>query len=386
MVAGSVDKELIFDLSEYQDRIRRLKASMAKVGMDTFVAHTFENIFYLIGQQTTGLANYQCLVVPSGGDPFLVVRRLESLIAGKNSWISDFVIWEDHEDPVDVTIRALRERGLDRGTIGIEENSLYLSARSASMLRQMSDRTTLVDASGTVEQLRRIKSPRELDYIRETARITSAGMRAAIDEAGEGKTENDVAAAAVAAMYRAGSEFMAREPTVNSGPRSGIPHTSFRRRTMAKGDSILLEMSGCYNRYSAPLFRTVSIGHPSDSVRRMSDACIAALQAAIEVIKPGRSGGDVERAFSGAFQAHGFGVGKRAGYSIGIGFPPTWMETSILALKRDDDTVLEPGMALHIPAALRDPGVSGAGCSESLLVTDTGCEVITQFEQRLFVK
>jgi Xaa-Pro dipeptidase len=379
-------KELIFDRAEYLSRVESVRRKMEGDGLDVMLVHGFENVFYLTGQKTTGIANYQCLIVPARGSPLLVLRKLELNLARTSSWLSDFVSWEDHEDPVEVTISAMRQLGAAKGRIGLEEGSLYLSARSAATFKRACSEADFVDATGLVEEFRRVKSPRELEYIREAARITSVGMRAAVEEAAEGKTENDVAAASVAAMYRAGGEFMAREPTVNSGWRAGIAHTTFRRRRLEKGDSVLIEQSGSYNHYAAPLFRTISIGEPSDELKRMSDACIEALYAGIDAIKPGCTGGDVELAFRQAFEKYGYSVGKRAGYSVGIGFPPSWMETSILALKRDDDTPLVPGMALHIPSALRDAGVKGAGCSETLLVTDAGCDIVTDFERRLFVK
>ena len=385
-LASAVQKELVFEVGEYQHRLRNLRASMSRQGLDTLLVNDFPNIFYLTGHQTFGLANYHCLLVPATGNPALVVRSLESLIARKYSWLEEFVIWQDHEDPVDVTMNALRERGWAAGRIGIEENSAYLSVRAAHSLQSALRGAQIKYASGLVEELRQIKSPQEIAYIRETARLTVLGIEAAVEEAGRGKTENDVAAAATAAMYRGGSEFMAREPTVNSGPRSGIPHTTFRRRQLATGDSVLLEMSACYNRYSAPLMRTVSIGQPSDLLQRMSDACISALRAAIEKIRPGQTAGEVEAAFSAALKSGGFNAGKRAGYSIGIGFPPTWMEAHIIPLKRDDPTVLKPGMAFHIASALREPERYGAACSESVLVTETGCELLTRCEQRLFIR
>src|SRR3546814_2056149 len=80
-------------------------------------------------------------------------------------------------------------------------------------------------------------------------------------------------------------------------------------------------------------------------------------------------------------RAHGLAAGKRAGYSVGIGFPPTWMEAEIIALKRDDPTVLHPGMVFHIVPALREAGQFAVGCSETVLVTENGVEVLTKLER-----
>ena len=378
--------EMTFGLDEYRRRLAKVREGMSQSGVDTLLVHTFANIFYLIGHQTTGLANYHCLVIPPSGDPFLVVRRLEAPLAAACSWIDDFVIWEDHEDPAAVTIAALVERGLDRGTIGIDKSSISVSARFMEMIQSSISTAVFKDAGGLVEAARRIKSEVEVDYIRRAGAMTSLGVQAAIDAIRPGVTENDVAAEAVSAMYRAGSEFMSREPTVTSGPRSGIAHTSFKRRVLETGDSVLLEMSACYNRYNAPLMRVVSIGDPSDQMKKWADACIAGLEGAIAAVKPGATAGDVELAVREAYQAAGLSAGKRAGYSVGIGFPVTWMEAEIIALKREDPTVLEPGMVFHIVPALREARKFSVGCSETVLVTETGHEVLTQLDRKVFVK
>lgn len=378
--------ERTFEVREYHRRLAAVRERMGQAGIDTMLVHTFANIFYLIGHQTTGLANYHCLVIPMSGEPFLVVRRLEQPLADACSWIDDFVIWEDHEDPVDVTVRTLRERGLGTGAIGVEKTSLAVSAHFMESLRSAFASVRIVDASAMVGACRSIKSPAEIAYIRKAAEITAKGIRAAVEEIRPGVTENDVAAAAVSALYRAGSEFMAREPTVNSGPRSGIAHSTFKRRVLEQGDTVLLEMSACYNRYSAPLMRVASIGQPAERVTRMSDACITGLQAGIAAVRPGALAGDIERAISDVYRAHGLAAGKRAGYSVGIGFPPTWMEAEIIALKRDDPTVLHPGMVFHIVPALREAGQFAVGCSETVLVTENGVEVLTKLEEVLFVR
>ena len=78
-----------------------------------------------------------------------------------------------------------------------------------------------------------------------------------------GATENDLVAAMMGAAIAAGSEYMGMEPLVSSGPRSGVPHGTWkRRRKLAAGDPVLLEMAGCHDRYHAALMRTAWIGEP----------------------------------------------------------------------------------------------------------------------------
>src|SRR3546814_12592660 len=171
-------------------RLAAVRERMGQAGIDTMLVHTFANIFYLIGHQTTGLANYHCLVIPMSGEPFLVVRRLEQPLADACSWIDDFVIWEDHEDPVDVTVRTLRERGLGTGAIGVAKTSLAVSAPFMESLRSAFASFRVVDSSAMVGACRSTKSPAEIAYIRKEAESNAKGIAAAVAGQRHGSTEN----------------------------------------------------------------------------------------------------------------------------------------------------------------------------------------------------
>ena len=104
-------------------------------------------------------------------------------------------------------------------------------------------------------------------------------------------------------------------------------------------------------------------------------------------MKPGVPCGDVAEAWADAIVKGGFDrPHKRAGYSIGISFPPDWGEGYILSLKYGEKRVLEPGMVFHVPSSIRDEGVALVGNSETILVTDRGSEAVTHFPRQHFVK
>ena len=390
MIQAAPSKELLFEPAEYEARMARVRAEMARRGLDLLVVHTAQNIFYLTGHYTFAIGNYQCALVPAEGEPTIVVRDLEAGNARTMSWVSDdgIVTWEDVDDPVAVTVNTLRERGLARGRIGLEEHSFYLTSWTATRTRRELSGVEVVDAGGLVELARRVKSPREIEYIRRACRATARGMRDAIDEITVGNTENDVAAAAFSGMVRDGSEFLTNDPIVTSGPRSGIPHTTFKRRVLEHGDAVLLEMGAAYNRYVGPLMRCAVIGQPDDQVRRFADVCVEALSNAIAAIKPGLTAGDIDEACRGTIERAGLydHFRKRTGYSVGIGFAPGWVEGAVLSVQKEEPTVLEPGMVFHLPPALRMPGRFAVGCSETVAVTDTGCEVLSSFPRELAIR
>ncbi|MCC7283532.1 MAG: aminopeptidase P family protein [Acetobacteraceae bacterium] len=370
-----IAQELFFTPAEYDARLAKIRAGMARRGIDTLLCAGPENIFYGSGYQTFGFHNYQLLVIPLAAAPFLILRYLESIQARRYSWVQDVVTWDDTDDPVGVTIRELKARGLAEGCVGTEDNAYFFQVASWKKLNAGLAR--LVNGSGTVEAARAVKSPQELAFMREAARMTDLGMEAATAEIREGRTDNDVAAAAFDAMTRAGAEWLTRDPIVTSGDRSGLPHTCYMGKKLAAGDAVLLEFSGVHRRYYAPMMRGAVVGRADSRVRRMADVCIEALNAAIDRVRPGATSAEVDRAARSVIERAGMweNYRKRSGYSVGIGFS-SWVEGGVASLKEDDPTVLAPGMCFHIPIALRIYGEAGVGFSETVSVTGTGAEIL----------
>ncbi len=383
-----VQRELAFSQAEMDSRLSRVQQGLRERGLDLLLSHSPENIFYLTGHRTPGYYAYQCVAVSAEGEPTLVVRRGELGNARTYSTLADIVAYEDTDDPVEATVRALNERDRARGTIGIDRNAWFFTVANYLRLEEALGSVRLQDGSGIVERARTIKSAEELAYVRRAARAAEAGMARAVQAIADGCTENDIATAMWAGLIGAGSEYQALEPFVASGPRAAAMHATWSGRLLEQGDATLLELAGCVRRYGAALMRTVALGDPGDEARRLSAVCLEALEHAIAAIRPGVTSGEVDEACRGTIERAGYAeyFRKRTGYSIGVAFAPDWGEGHILSLKRDDPTVLMPGMVFHIPPALRIPGRVGVGFSETVLVTDSGREVITRFPRELIAR
>ena len=106
--------------------------------------------------------------------------------------------------------------------------------------------------------------------------------------------------------------------------------------------------------------------------------------ALLEVIRPGLTMDEVSRAMAKELRSVDPEVYLSGyhGYSVGIAFPPAWPEHSAW-IGEGSREVLVPGMAFHVPRVLRVPGLMAAGFSETILVTDTGCEVLTPHRREL---
>jgi Xaa-Pro dipeptidase len=373
---------MAFPKEEYAQRLDAVRRGMATRGVEVLLLFAPSNLFYLTGYNTVGYTNYQCLLLPMDREPVLAVRLLEEPVARATSWLGTIVTYADHEDPATAVRRALLDTGLGERRLAAEQTS---SAQDHAHLSAILG-AALEDGSGLVEAVRVIKSPREIEYLRAAARCTQAGIQGALAAIAPGRTENDVAAECYRAMVASGSEYFSGQPIITSGEKSGIAHTTFHRRTLGEGDTILIEIGGVWNRYTAALMRTATVGPASPAVRRMYDACREALEATLAAIRPGARSQDVQAACQTVIDRHGYepNFRKRVGYSIGVGFAPGWGEGHIMDLKYHDTRELQPGMAFHVVPAMRRNGEYGVGVSETVAVTETGAEVLTSFSRELF--
>lgn len=373
-----------FTAEEYADRHRRVRGEMAARGVDCLLVTHPGNICWLTGYQTFGEAA-QFLLLPAEGDPVFVLRLLESLLVGYTTHGVDRVAYPDEADPLAVVADTIRERGLVTEVLGVDLTTGTLPPRAHQRLVEVLRPLELRSDDGAVEACRAVKSPAEIELCRRAAEITAIGMQAAVDATVRGATENTVAAAAASAMTIAGSEWFANDPIVTSGFRSGIPHTTYARRAFEPGDAVLIEIGANVHRYFGPLMRSVTIGAPDPEVVRMHEACRAALEAAMGAMKPGVTSGEAHAACQEVIDAHGYHerFKKRLGYAIGLGFR-TWSEGRFFDLKEGDERVLEAGMVFHMPPALRIPNRVGVGLSETVVVTEDGCEALTRFPRELF--
>ncbi len=383
-------KELAFEVTEFRERVQAVQEQLHAKGMDALLVHTPENIYYLSGHHTPGYYAYQCLVVPSVGEPTLLTRTGEDANAFAYSWLSSTATYDDGDDLADATLRYLSEYDLRNDAIvGCELKSWFLTSEVYLSLRERAKAFVLVAGDGIVESLRVIKSPAEIRYIRSAVTIAEAGMAAAITSVKEGKTDNDLAADIHHAMISAGGEYPSMGPFVAVGRRSGIMHGIWGRHVIKRGDAITFEIGGVFQRYNGALMRTVSVGKPAVELIARADAAQAANLAVIEHIHPGAMTADIHRAAARTLEDHGFGgarKGRRCGYSMGIAFAPDWGEGHIASIIDTPNIRLRPGMVFHLPLTLRDyrKGV-GAGSSETVLVTESDKDVLTSFDRRLFV-
>ncbi len=383
-----VPSELPFPRAEFEARVARLQSEMDARGLDALLICDPGNMFYVSGYYTFETSLHACVLLPLEGEPVIQVASLEVGVAVLKTWIDEILSYDRSQAAgvSDQMVDWLREHGLAKGRIGIDARLPALRVSLARELEAALPEAEFPDASDAVFGLRVVKSPAEIECMRAAAEITRVGIRAGLDAIEPGRTDNNVAAAAYAAMADAGSEFMSIQPIVAAGYRSSWAHTHFMRVPLAAGDAVLLEFGGVYKRYCAPMMRTAYIGEPPDEVLRVTEAVKDCVERVMAAARPGRSCHDVAVEAGKAFAtvaAEAFHTGVY-GYAVGGQFPPSWAERSAF-IAEGSETELAPGMVFHLPTCFRVPGRFGIGLSETLLITEGGCESLTGEERDLYV-
>jgi Xaa-Pro dipeptidase len=378
-----------FPHEEFQTRLDGVRTRMDERGLDALLLTTPENIFYLTGYQTPGYYYFIGLIVPLNGEPILVPPPHEESLVASYSVIDDYRLFGDTEDPIFGIAGLLGELGLGHGSIGVEYDSWFLNIRDYMRLRLQLPAATLHDGSGLVESGRLIKSDVEIGYMRDAADIAVAGVKAGMDAIAVGTSERDLAAAVTSAQIQAGSEYSGLPPFITTGEQHSMQvHSTWSDRVIQNNEVVFFEVPGVVNRYHSALTRAAFVGDPPDQLLRGSEVNQDALRLAKERIRPGVTASEAFEAARRRIDDADvpYVQGRRIAYGIGTAFPPGWDEGNIFSINANEQRAFHSGMTFHVITTMRLPGVGAIGCSDTVLVTEGGCETLTDgVSNQLFV-
>lgn len=391
LLEESLDRELAFPESEYRRRIAVVQSVLAERDLDALVLHNTASTCYLTGYDSHVPLSYAVVVVPREGEPVLTCAELETPNMLYHGVLRDIRVfdWTKSESTALDLAGLLRELGFAESRVAIElSNDEYFAsgaydAGSYIELREALPQAELIDGTRIVLDMRLIKSEAELEYMRTAGTYTRAALQAGFAVAADGVNENVVAGAVYNGAMSAGSEMMAVDPMVLTGWRTGLmPHLPYRRHEMTTGDLVYVECGGVHWRYTCASMRTAVIGEPTAEQQLLADVSIEILETLIREARPGRTGHDVAmeakplwNKVPGAYFHDGYG------YAIGLGVAPTWCEQARY-LAEGDEHVLQPGQTFHLPINPCYPGRFGLGFSETIVITEDGCEVLSPGKER----
>lgn len=387
---------LHFTRAEYAERLFATRTAMEAAGLDTLVSVDPSNMAWLTGYDGWSFYVPQCVVIGSDGDPVWFGRGMDAPGAVRTTYLtaddivpySDHYVMSDERHPMDHLAAVLAQRGWDRGRIGVEMDNYYYSARAHAALDAHTPNAVLVDATGLVNWRRLVKSPAEIEFMRIAARIVEKMHERIVDVMEPGVRKNEV----VAEIYRTGilgvdghgGDYPAIVPLTPTGVDASAAHLTWDDKPLEAGAGTFFEIAGVFHRYHVPQSRTVHLGAPPKHFFDAETALIDSIAAGLDAARPGATCQDMHRAFIAELRSHGFDKESRAGYSIGLSYPPDWGERN-LSIREGDLTEFRPGMTIHfMPALWQDDW--GLEITEPILITESGAEPLCSTPRRLFVK
>ena len=386
-------RSLKFSMAEYRARLDAVQQLVRDRDLDALVVHSHAQIMYVTGFESASWWAWSILVVPADGDPWLLCDENEATNAAYSCWLppdrvfvypfggSDPVIGDSISASVDlITSLGYSEKRLGLDTAVKISYEMGLTFRMYEALRAGLPEATWVDIDDGIDVVMLIKSEAEIDCFRQSARYSTIGMQALIDAARVGVTDNELGAAVMHALYTAGSEPMVIEPLISVGRHSGMFHTRWRRTMLTPGDAIFSEIGGVYYRYSSPLMRAIVMSPgPDPALREIIEACLESMRIMLDGMRPGVDGGELAAKATEPLRPYGEGYladGNR-GYSLEAG-DIIWSAGAGMISERLESVTLEAGQVFHVRAPVRDIGKAGITFSDTVLITESGNEVLTK--------
>jgi Xaa-Pro dipeptidase len=378
-----------FSTDEMRARQQRLRAAMAAEGLDGLLLFAQESQFWLTGYDTFGFCFFQCLYVSADGATALLTRSADLRQAQRTSNIADIRVWKDGADANPAKdLRAMLEDLGARGRIGVENDSYGLTHFNGRRLEAaLAGFVTLTDASRLVADLRVTKSPEEIVFVRQAARLSDLADRAAIARTAAGADEGAILAAMHSEIFAGGGDYPGNEFIIGSGDDALLCRYKSGRRKLDADDQITLEFAGVYRHYHAAIMRTHIVGRPKPLHRAYHAAARDALEACEAELRPGRTAGDVFQAHARILDAHDLSRHRlnACGYSLGAKFTPSWMDSPMFY--EGNAFVIEPSQVYFLHMILMDSDSQTAMClGRTYLVGATRAEAINAADLDLVEK
>lgn len=364
--------------NRFQDRIRYLQQGMAEEDLDLMLLFSLDNYVYFSGD----MRKQPRLVVPREGDPILLCFHAEKPEVDASSWIKDVRTYRAMHELMLEIMQIVQTIPKDKPRIGLEAG-FSLPAFLMERFQSANPTAEVVLARGPYEKVRKIKTPDEIDFVRQAAKLADLGMSIAQDRIRPGVTEAQIAFEIEFGLRKEGASGFGFPPFVNSGPRSLWLHGMATSRKLDKGDLVLVDIAPSKGGYHANLSRTFVLGKATNEQKSLASKFREMQERAIVMIKPGMSLHEIEEAndsFLSGTPYHEFYV---RGFIHGVGlsfeeYPfPTIFPEDIL-------NPIEAGMTLAAGhPVLAVPGVGGYKQEDTLLVMEKGTEKLTSFPDGL---
>ena len=374
-----------FTDAEYANRIGRLRAMMAKKGVDTTLFTSYHNINYYSDFLFCSFGRFYGLVVTQD-KVVLIAANIDGGQPWRKGVCDRALIYTDWQQGN--YFRALAQEIPNKGRVGLEFD--HLPMERMDKIKAILPGVEFVNIAADCMRMRMVKSAEEIEFIKNGAQVCDVGGAALVAAVHAGVPEHEVALASTQAMVREiakrypHTELMDTWTWFQSGINTDGAHNPVTTRKVQHGDILSLNCFSMISGYYTALERTLFFGDVDAASLRLWEINVRVHEEGQKLVKPGVRCCDVAHALNKIYEEYGVLKYRTFGYGHSFGVLSHYYGREAgLEFREDIDTVLEPGMVVSIePMIMLPEGMPGAGGyreHDILVVTDTGHQNITGF-------
>lgn len=366
-----------FALEEYKVRTARTSKALQELGVDLLIA--FANkvmpgfVRYLSGYETRhGIHDWSAfLFEPKSGRSLLLTNVSWESVA-EMTWVPD------------VRLTSVPKAGglvadwisPKTGTIGLAGYNAFPTPFYRALAEAFSA-ARILDVSHALLEVRRTKSPTEIEVLRKCAEITDAGAQAFLSAAQEGRRERDILAEVESALRRAGSDETSFTTQVGSGLNTTCicPYATDRR--LSEGDLVLLDCGATFRGYRGDISRAAMVGKPSARQELLLNVTAEMYQCMLDALRPEVTAAEIATIGVDIARSYGLESCLYRSPSHDVGFMGHGMGCSYSEppeLNPEDHTVLKENMLIVVEPILFEDGVGGVKLEDAVVITPHGAE------------
>lgn len=382
---------LAFAVTEFQARLAAVKRQMERQGVDALFVINQSNIGYVTGYQgNSAYVPQGMLIMLAEPQPVLILREMDVPCALATTWLSEANLLAYDERVLGLSSvpvwraigQCIRSRTRSQ-RFALERSGPGLGVDAHAALIDALGSSELTNADGWLNDIRAVKSPSELTYMTEAARIGEQALLAGIERIAVGVPESEIGATILGQLCRGlpGKPGSAPFDTVTMPvtPFASAPHLNWSTRAYAANSQTNFELGAFRYRYCAAVSRTVFLGRPDARLREIDAIVRDSFEATLPSLRTGARCSDVYATFWNRFAGRGVRKESRIGYGIGI----DWTEGSY-SLQRDDHRELRADATLHLIIGIWERS-EGYVFSETVRVTDQGADSFCTLPRQLYV-
>lgn len=351
-----------------QHRLERFDAKLAQSGLDALLVTGQNNIYYLTNFWGTNATVF----ITKNRRLFLTDSRY-TLIAKQSVHGFDII---ESKDPLKDIVKLIEADKLE--TIGFDNQVSFAYYQG---LQAIFEGYTLSPQNNFMEELRMIKDDKELATIRKACSISDRAFTDVLDFIKPGQTtELQVANFLDFRMREYGASGTSFESIIASGYRSAMPHGVASEKVIQSGETLTMDFGCYYKHYVSDMTRTIHIGDTTDEEREIYDIVLRSNQALIDAAKAGMTRRDYDKVARDVIVEAGYGSHFTHGIGHGIG-----LDIHEIPYFGNSDETIEAGMVLTDEPGVYLADKYGVRIEDDIIITESGCELITLAPKELIV-